>query len=148
MKKQSLKIEQIMTAHVDMVSPQTTVKDAARMMKDRDIGAVPVQDGDSLKGILTDRDITLRMVAEGRDCNSTKVGDIMSPGAVTCSPRDDVEDVEKTMEREKIRRIVVVNQNGMPVGVVSLGDIAVHLGEKPAGEVLGKVSEPVHSAGR
>ncbi len=138
-------IGEIMTRSVETVRPGATVRDAASLMKKDDIGAVPVAEGGMIKGMLTDRDIAIRLVAEGKDCNATLVSDIMTPGIVSCAPEDSIQDVENLMERKKIRRIVVVGPEGKPLGIVSLGDIAVHLGKQEGGEVLEQVSEPVHS---
>ncbi|MGE5309099.1 MAG: CBS domain-containing protein [Deltaproteobacteria bacterium] len=144
-RKGSVKIESVMTSNVETVSSSSSVQQAASMMKQFDIGALPVKDDGSLKGIVTDRDIALRLVAEGKDPGSTSVGDIMTQGVVTCRQNEAVRTVEKTMEQNRIRRVVIVNEQDQPVGVVSLGDIAAHKGQKEAGEVLEKVSEPVHS---
>lgn len=141
----TIAIDKIMTPHVETVAADSPVRLAADVMRKFDIGAVPVRDDAGLKGMLTDRDIAVRLVAEGKDPNATKVDEIMSRDAVTCFSDDSISDVAKRMEQKKIRRIVVIDHQRQPVGIVSIGDIAVHLGKQLGGEVLTKVSEPVHS---
>jgi CBS domain-containing protein len=147
-RKRSLKVEEIMTRGAETIGSSASVKDAASVMKRLDIGAIPVQDDGSLKGMLTDRDIALRLVAEGRDPAATHVSDIMTSETVTCSPQDDIRDVEKTMEMNRIRRVIITDSGNKAIGIVSIGDIALHLGKQEGGEVLQKVSEPVHSQAR
>lgn len=145
MRKRTVRIEQIMTPHVETIASQAPVRDAAEIMRRLDVGALPVQDDGNLKGMLTDRDIAVRLVAEGKDPSGTRVEEVMTSQVFTCSPQDDVRKVELEMERNKVRRIIVVDQQNRAAGIVSLGDIAVHLGKQEGGEVLEKVSEPVHS---
>ncbi len=106
------------------VSSDSAVLDAARMMRELDIGAVLVMDGDRLKGVVTDRDITVRAVAEERDVARTPVSDIASHSLTTVSPDDTLDRVAEIMRSEALRRLVVV-QGGRPVGIVSLGDLAL-----------------------
>jgi CBS domain-containing protein len=117
-------IREVMTGDPHCVSPDATLQDAAREMKTDDIGAVLVEDNGSVAGILTDRDIVVRAIAEGRDPSSTKVGDIASRDVTTLTPDSSVEDAIKIVREQHVRRIPVV-QDGRPAGIVSIGDLAI-----------------------
>jgi CBS domain-containing protein len=117
-------VEEIMTTNPRTVNVDDTVQDAARVMRDNDIGdAIVVEDG-QVTGILTDRDIAVRAVAEGRDADSTKVSDICTTGIEAIEPNASVDDALRMMREHDIRRLPVV-KNGRPVGIISLGDLAV-----------------------
>lgn len=136
------KIKEVMTPDVKTVTPETTVREAALKMRENDIGALPVFDGNTLLGIVTDRDIVLRMAARGGDSNHTRVSDIMTGPLIFCFQDQEVEEVARIMEVQQIRRLVVLDSSRHLVGIVTLGDIAVKTGrEDLAGEILEKVSE-------
>ena len=117
-------VEQIMTTNPRTVNMDDTAKDAAAVMRDSDIGdVIVIQDG-QVTGILTDRDIVVRAVAEGRDADSTSVADICTTGIQAIEPDASVDDALRRMREDDIRRLPVV-KNGRPVGIVSLGDLAV-----------------------
>ena len=117
-------VEQIMTTNPRTVNMDDTAKDAAAVMRDSDIGdVIVIQDG-QVTGILTDRDIVVRAVAEGRDADSTSVADICTTGIQAIEPDASVDDALRMMREDDIRRLPVV-KNGRPVGIVSLGDLAV-----------------------
>lgn len=139
-----MKVREIMTTELVTVPPSATVIEAARLMRDADIGDVLIQDGDKLTGILTDRDITCRAVAEGFDCASTRVGDIMTKELFTGMPDWDVDNASDLMAEEQIRRLPIL-ENGKLVGIVSLGDLAVDaepVEEGVACDALGEISKP------
>jgi len=117
-------VEQIMTTNPRTVNVDDTVKDAAVVMRDSDIGDVIVIEDGQVTGILTDRDIVVRAVAEGRDAESTSVSDICTSGIEAIEPEASVDDALRKMREEDIRRLPVV-KNGRPVGIISLGDLAV-----------------------
>ena len=117
-------VEEIMTPDPRTANVDDTVQDAARMMKDNDIGDVIVVADGQVTGILTDRDIVVRAVAEGSDASSTDVGEICTTGIEAIEPDATVDDALRTMREHDIRRLPVV-KNGRPVGIVSLGDLAV-----------------------
>jgi CBS domain-containing protein len=117
-------IREVMTADPRTVSTDATLQDAAREMKSDDIGAVLVEDKGSVAGILTDRDIVVRAIAEGRDPSSTKVGDVASRDVTTLTPDSSVEDAIRIVREQHVRRIPVV-QDGRPAGIVSIGDLAI-----------------------
>lgn len=119
-----MKIKDIMTKEIACVDANSTAADAAKKMKDQNVGTILVIDQNQLKGLVTDRAITTRAVAEGKDPKSLPVTDIMTKDVVGCSEEDDVFDALKTMGQNKIRRMPVVNDQDHLVGVVSMSDIA------------------------
>ncbi len=114
-----------MTAHAQCVAPDNTLGEAAGLMRELDVGALPVCDGDRLAGMVTDRDIVLRGVADGRDANTATVRDVMSPGVIHVFVDQEIEDVVRLMENKQVRRLPVLDRSRRLVGIVSLGDIAV-----------------------
>jgi CBS domain-containing protein len=130
-------IRDVMTADPHTVKADATLEDAAREMKADDIGAVIVEDGGEVSGILTDRDIVVRAIAEGRDPSSTKVGDVATRDVKTLSPDSTVEDAIKIVREQHVRRIPVV-KDGRPAGIVSIGDLAI---ERDRGSALADISQ-------
>jgi CBS domain-containing protein len=141
-----MQIREIMTREVDVVAPNASIRDAAAKMKELDVGAIPVCDGQKLSGLVTDRDITVRAVAEGRDPSKTRVSEVMSSEIAYCFEDDPVEQAAKLMESKQIRRLPILDRNKQLAGIVSLGDIAVRTeGSRQkdlAGEALEEISEP------
>ncbi|HEX2171755.1 MAG TPA: CBS domain-containing protein [Dehalococcoidia bacterium] len=136
-------IREIMTPNVEVIRPDTPLQEAARKMKDLDVGVMPVCDGDRLVGMLTDRDITVRATAEGRDPKSTQTRDVMTPSVAYCYEDQDVRDAARMMEDAQIRRLPIVSREKRLVGIVSLGDLAVETGDdRLTGETLESISEP------
>jgi CBS domain-containing protein len=117
-------VEEIMTTNPRTVNADDTVLQAAQVMRDSDIGDVVVVEDGQVTGIVTDRDIVVRAAAEGRDADSTTVGDIATTGIEAIEPEANVDDALRTMREHDIRRLPVV-KNGRPVGIISLGDLAV-----------------------
>jgi CBS domain-containing protein len=113
-----------MTQNPECVSGDTTVADAAKLMRDKDFGGVLCQDGDEVSGFLTDRDIAVRVVAEGKDPTSTTVGDVATTDLHTLSPDDSVEDAIKLVREHNVRRVPVI-EGAKAVGIVSIGDLAL-----------------------
>ena len=134
------KISEVMTTNVKVVRPDDTVENAAKMMADLDVGAIPVCDGRRLQGMITDRDITIRATAEGRG-GDTPVKEVMTTDVVWCSEEDDTQDVLQRMADAQIRRIPVVDQERNLVGIVALGDLAVE-DEENVDEALRDISMP------
>jgi CBS domain-containing protein len=130
-------IRDVMTPNPHTVASDATLEDAAREMKQDDIGAVLVKDDGSVTGILTDRDIVVRAIAEGRDPSSTKVSDVASSDVKTLTPDASVEDAIRIVREQHLRRIPVVEDDGSPVGIVSIGDLAV---ERDRESALGDIS--------
>ena len=120
------RIRDIMTTAPRVIDVDTTVEEAARVMAGDDIGDVLVVRDGELCGILTDRDVTIRVIAEGRDPKTTRAGDVASRELVTLAPEDRVDDAVRLMRERAVRRIPVVEE-GKPVGIVSIGDLAIDL---------------------
>jgi CBS domain-containing protein len=110
------------------------------MMRDEDVGFAPIVDGDRLVGTLTDRDIAVRVVAEGRDPNETLVRDVATNNLITVDPEDDLDEAMRLMARHQVRRVAVV-QGGRLVGVVAQADVAREAKEKQTGEVVEEISQ-------
>ncbi|HVF11549.1 MAG TPA: CBS domain-containing protein [Actinomycetota bacterium] len=134
-------LKDVMTPNPIALSSSSSVFDAARSMKESDIGDVIVLDNDQVCGIVTDRDITLRVVAEGKDPSSTLLGDCCSQNLITLDPNSSVDEAVKLMRDNAIRRLPVV-ESGKPVGIVSLGDLAI---QKDPKSVLADISEAAPS---
>ena len=137
-----MKVHEIMTARARCVGPDNTLVEAAGLMRELDVGALPVCDNDRLAGMVTDRDITLRGVANGRDPNTTAISEVMSPGIVYVFADQEVEEVARVMEERQVRRLPVLNREKRLVGIVSLGDIAISSNPAFSGMALRDVSEP------
>ena len=131
-------IQEVMTRDVQSISPEESVRRAAQMMDEFNVGSIPVIDGEKLVGMITDRDITVRSTAAGQAPESTRVGDVMSTDVRTCFSNQTVEDVLATMGDVQIRRVPVIDQESKQlVGIVSLGDIAT----KSRGDTDGALDE-------
>jgi len=138
-------VHEVMTRGVECISPDATLQEAAQKMRDLDVGPLPVcGPNDRLMGIITDRDIAVRAVAEGRDPRTARVRDAMTEGIDYCFEDDHVTVAAHHMEDKQIRRLVVLNRDKRLVGIVSLGDLAVETGgdERVAGKTLERVSQP------
>jgi CBS domain-containing protein len=139
-----MKIKDILTKDPHVIRPDAMICEAAKMMKKVDIGMLPVCDGQHLVGSLTDRDLTIRAVAEGCDPLLTKVKDVMTPNVYWCYDDQDIEQAAQLMEEKQIRRLPIVNRQKRLVGIVSLGDLALRSNnDRLAEEVLECVSEPL-----
>lgn len=134
------KISEVMTGDVKVVRPNETIQDAAKMMEDLDVGAIPVCDGRKLQGMITDRDIAIRAVANGESCD-TPVVEVMTTDVIWCSEEDSTQDVLDRMADEQIRRIPVIDKDRNLVGIVSLGDLAIE-DEQNVDEALRDISMP------
>ncbi|MDQ3188313.1 MAG: CBS domain-containing protein [Pseudomonadota bacterium] len=129
-----------MTTDVEVVRPEETLRDAARAMADLDVGSLPVCDGKKLIGMITDRDITVRAVAEGKS-SDTPVSEVMTDEVVWCSESDSVDEVLQKMSDAQVRRIPVVDEDRQLVGIVALGDIALEE-DDAVDETLRDISMP------
>src|SRR5262245_932447 len=121
-------ISEVMTRDVEVVRPDSTLQEAAQKMKAIDVGSLPVCDGRKLQGMLTDRDLTIRAVAEGRNPAETRVRDVMTANIVYGRTGQDVREIAETMATHQIRRLPIVNEANELVGIVALGDLAVDVG--------------------
>jgi CBS domain-containing protein len=133
-----MKIKEVMNSEVVVISPDSSITDAAKAMKDKDVGSLPVCDGNQLVGMVTDRDMVIRGLAEGPGGASTKVSDVMTSPIVYCFDDQDAEEIARTMEVKGIRRLVVITREKKLAGIISLDDLARN--QSLAGEVLSRVS--------
>jgi CBS domain-containing protein len=139
-----MRVEEIMKGPVQTVSRDSTVQQAARMMDEEDIGFLPVVDGSGkVIGALTDRDITVRLVAQGLSPDSVRVHQIMTSNVVAANKGDDVDKVAQQMRENKVSRMLVCDENKKPIGVISLGDLAERHDEREVGSTLKEVKEGV-----
>jgi CBS domain-containing protein len=137
-----MKIREIMTSEVEVAHPDDTLQTAARKMRDRDIGFLPVMDGGELIGVLTDRDLVLRAMADGLKLNTMVGRDIVTSPGIYCFDDQDVNEAAQLMQGHQIRRLVILSRHdGSVLGVISLGDLAVNSTPDASGEVLQSVSE-------
>ena len=146
-------IKDIMTRDVECATPDMTIQEGAEIMKSVDIGSLPVCEGRKVVGIITDRDITIRAVASGRDPGSTKVGEIMSGQIVTVREDDDLREAERLMHDHQLRRLPVVDARGDLVGYLALAKVARQETLTRAGQVIKGVSQsskpaPMESFGK
>ena len=140
-----MKVSEAMTAQVVTATPRDTIREVARTMAQIESGAVPVVDDGKVVGLITDRDIVIRVVAEGGSLD-TPVADVMTAGVETCREDDNVADATGKMGAKQIRRLVVLDADGKLAGILSLGDVAVDYGAKAVGKTLGEISENTPAA--
>jgi CBS domain-containing protein len=135
-------IRELMTSNPRTVQPDATAADAAKLMRDEDTGIAPIAEGDGrLVGVVTDRDIAIRVVAEGKDATTTKVSDVASQNLVTIDPQQDLDEVLRLMAKHQVRRLPVVEEDGKLVGIVAQADVARHTDAARTGEVVEQISE-------
>jgi CBS domain-containing protein len=140
-------VNEIMTERVSFLSPDASLKDAAKRMDDLNIGALPVRQGDRLVGIVTDRDIIIRSISAGMDPNITQVRDAMTSPVTCCFEDNTVEEVARIMGSLQIRRLPVLNRSGELVGLISLDDLIADFPDKNlAAEVARMLALPIKSA--
>jgi CBS domain-containing protein len=136
---------EVMTKNPSCCLPSDTVFDAAQLMKSEDVGPIPIvsdKETKKLEGIVTDRDLAIKVVAEGRDPKNTRISEVMTTGIVTCSPDDNVDKALDLMEQHQVRRIAIVDENARLVGIISQADVATRIddAEKTA-EMVEEVSK-------
>ena len=136
-----MKVSEIMTRDVRLLSPDQTIREAASLMAEIDAGSLPVGEKDRLVGMITDRDIVIRAVAQGKPAD-TKVSEVMSKEMLYCLDTDDIDDVARNMGKAQVRRLPVVNSDKRLVGIVSLGDLARNDDPATIGRTVTKVSTP------
>ena len=138
-----MKLKEIMTQDVEVIHPDDSLQTAAQKMRERDTGFLPVCDGDRLVGSVTDRDIIVRAMAEGIDPHGMIGQDLMTSPIVYCFDDQEIQEATSLMEANQIRRLPILNRKKRLVGIVSLGDLAVHTGQSErTGETLKEVSRP------
>ena len=134
-------VQDLMTRNPCSIDADKSVTYAAKMLRDEDVGLAPIVEGDRLDGTVTDRDITIRVVAEGKDPESTKVKDIASINLVTVDPRQDLDEALQLMAKHQVRRLPVTEEGGRLVGLVAQADIARSVGDKQTGRVVEQISQ-------
>ena len=140
-----MNVNEIMTKSVVTLKSGDTVERAATLMKEHNVGSIPVCEGSSVKGIITDRDITLKSVASGKDSKSQTVNEIMTTNIVTGTPNMSLDEASKVMSENQIRRLTIVDNNNL-VGIVALGDLAIeNKSNEMAGCALSSISQGTKS---
>jgi CBS domain-containing protein len=135
-----MKVKDVMHKGAEWVPPETTLAGVAQRMRDLDIGAIPVGENDRLIGMVTDRDIACRGVADGKDSAGLTARDVMSKGIYYCNDGEELEDALRIMEQRQVRRLPVINERKRMVGMLSLGDISHAASHELSGEVIAAVS--------
>jgi CBS domain-containing protein len=136
-----MKVSEVMTRDVQLIEPTQTIRDAAKLMAEMDAGIMPVREGDRLAGMITDRDIAVRAVAEGKGPD-TPIREVMTEDVKYCYEDDDTDDVARNLADIQVRRLPVLNQDKRLVGIISLGDLAVSDASGRAGEAVAGISQP------
>jgi CBS domain-containing protein len=134
-------IRELMTVRPRTVKQGDSVVEAAKLMRGEDTGIAPIVDGERLVGVVTDRDIAIRVVAEGRDPQTTKVEEIASQNLITIDPQQQLDEALRLMAKHQVRRLPVVEEDGKLVGIVAQADVARHAGAERTGEVVEEISE-------
>jgi CBS domain-containing protein len=134
-------VRDVMTSNPRSIEPSTTVTEAARLMKAEDVGSLPIVDGDQLVGVVTDRDIVIRVVAEGKDLQSTTAGEIASRDLVTVDPEQDLDEALRLMAQHQVRRLPVAEEDGRLVGILAQADVARVGKDEKTGQVVQEISE-------
>jgi CBS domain-containing protein len=134
-------IRDLMTENPCSIDADKSVAYAAKMMRDEDVGLAPIVEGDKLIGTLTDRDIAVRVVAEGKDPEQTTVREVASTNIVTIDPQQDLDEALRLMAKHQVRRLPVVEEDGKLVGVVAQADVAREGDDKQTGQVVQEISE-------
>jgi CBS domain-containing protein len=135
------KIQEVMTKNPCAIDADKPVAYAAKMMKDEDVGFAPIVEGERLIGAVTDRDIAIKVVAEGKDPNATQVREIAATDLVTVDPRQDLDEALRLMARNQVRRLPVVEEDGKLVGVLAQKDVAEQGDDAKTGEVVQEISQ-------
>ncbi|MEX2488844.1 MAG: CBS domain-containing protein [Pseudomonadales bacterium] len=135
-----MKVQEAMHSGVDWRNPETPLTEIASIMREHDVGAIPIGENDRLVGMVTDRDMVIRGLADGRDLLSLTAGDVMTKGIVYCTTGEDVEDAIYLMEQKQIRRLPVIDENKRMVGILSLGDLSHAVGRELSGELAAAIA--------
>jgi CBS domain-containing protein len=125
----------------EWVGPDTPIRDVAKKMRDLDVGSIPVGENDKLIGMVTDRDITCRALANGKDVSKLTARDVMTKGIIYCRDNEELDDALRIMETKKVRRLPVINEQKRMVGMLSFGDISHAASHELSGELMAAVSE-------
>lgn len=135
-----MNVKEVMKANASIVTPSMSVREAAEKMSQEQVGFLPVGEDDRLQGTITDRDIVLKAVSQGKDPQSTHIKDVFTSKLVYCSEDQDLDEVARMMGDNQIRRMPVINADKRLVGVISIGEMAQHLSQDTAGKVLSQIT--------
>jgi CBS domain-containing protein len=133
-------VRDVMTSSPRTIEPSTSLHEAARLMRDQDVGSLPIVEGDRLQGMLTDRDIAIRAVAEGKDVKSTTAQDIASRDLVTIDPEQGLDEALRLMAKHQVRRLPVCEEDGKLVGILAQADAAMTGDEREVGRTVEEIS--------
>lgn len=136
-----MKVKEAMHLGVEWREPDTPICEIAKVMKDSDVGAVPIGENDKLIGIVTDRDIACRAVADGLDLSQTTARDVMTKGIIYCTEDEDIEDAIHLMENKQVRRLPVISKDKRMIGILSLGDLSHAVSHELSGELIEAVAD-------
>jgi CBS domain-containing protein len=137
-----MRVEEAMSKNLTCISPGTTLAQAAAIMRERDVGVLPVRDGENPVGMLTDRDIVVRAVADNKNPSNVCAGDVITPHICTIYADQDVDDASVLMSREQVRRLLVLDRQEAPVGILSLGDLTRASADQSAQVAMEGVTRP------
>jgi CBS domain-containing protein len=135
-----MKVKNAMHKGAEWVAPETPIAEVAKQMRELDVGSIPVGENDRLIGMVTDRDITCRAVANGRDLSKLTARDVMTKGIIYCRDAEELDDALRVMESKKVRRLPVIDEKKRMVGMLSLGDISHATSHELSGELMAAVS--------
>ncbi|MFL5962187.1 MAG: CBS domain-containing protein [Gaiellaceae bacterium] len=134
-------VREAMTSNPHTVTADSSIAEAARLMRDEDTGIAPITEGQHLVGVVTDRDVAIKVVAEGKDPQTTKVTQIASSNLVTVDPEQDLDEALRLMAEHQVRRLPVVEEDGKLVGILAQADVAHHADAARTGEVVEEISK-------
>ena len=134
-------VQDLMTSNPKTIGIESAVVEAAKIMRDENVGIVPIVEGERLVGTITDRDIAIKVVAEGSDLQSTTAGQVASRDLVTVDPQQDLDEALRLMAQHQVRRLPVVEEDGRLVGILAQADVAREAKPKQTGRVVEKISE-------
>lgn len=135
-----MKVKDAMHSGIHFAETSTPVSELARKMRELDVGAIPIHEKNKLVGMVTDRDIVVRGIANGKDLSDQTARDVMSKGVISCRDDQELDEAVRLMEHKKIRRLPVLDNNDHAIGMLSLGDLSHSASHKTSGEVLTSVS--------
>jgi len=134
-------VQDLMTSNPKTVASESSVVEAAKIMRDENVGIVPIVEGERLVGAITDRDIAIKVVAEGSDVRSTTAGQVASRDLVTVDPEQDLDEALRLMAQHQVRRLPVVEEDGRLVGILAQADVAREASPQQTGRVVGEISD-------
>lgn len=139
-----MRVKEIMSRDIKLINPRAHLADAAKLMREKDIGMIPVGEDDRLEGVITDRDIIIRALGKGKTLEQLTVKEVMTPKCQTCFEDDTIEEASRHMSKDQIRRLAVLDKNNHVVGIISLGDISTKGSDIEAARALHSISETKH----